>query len=246
VLRQLIKPYYKISLAHPNSKVIFQNSDDQHYMIEQGICHADATVLIRGSGVDIHQFRPAKKPAKTLKIIMAGRLLWHKGVGDFVEAARILRDKSNLTFVVVGEVDHGNPTTVSEQQLQHWKAEGLIEWWRWRDDMPAVLAKAQIVCLPSFYGEGVPKILIEAAACGKAIITTDIPGCREIVQHDVNGLLVSPQQPVELASAILQLSKDSDARQRYGQNGRELVEREFSLERVVNETMTVYQGLLRR
>jgi glycosyltransferase involved in cell wall biosynthesis len=143
----------------------------------------------------------------------------------------------------VGDIDPGNPDTVSQNQLEIWKRQGTVEFWGWHDDMAAVFRDAHVISLPS-YREGVPKVLIEAAACGRPIVTTDTPGCREIVRHEVNGLLVPPRDAKALANALLRLIENPELRRRMGQAGREIAVAEFSLEKVVSETLAVYRKLL--
>jgi glycosyltransferase involved in cell wall biosynthesis len=233
---------YRLALRHPNSCTIFQNPDDQRFFIEQGLIDPAKAILIRGSGVDMTRFTPQPEPDGTPVVLFAGRLLWQKGIGEFVAAARRLRDQAR--FVVAGYGESGNPASVPPEQLERWQAEGVIEWWGQRDDMPAVFAQAHIVCLPSSYGEGVPKVLIEAAACGRAIVTTDTPGCREIVQDGVNGLLVPVKNQDALTAALADLIHNPAVRQQMGAAGRRWAEAEFSLAQVNARTLEIYQTLL--
>jgi glycosyltransferase involved in cell wall biosynthesis len=168
--------------------------------------------------------------------------MWQKGAGEFAEAAHRLHHKAR--FVVVGYAEATAPDTVSQNQLEAWANEGILEWWGKHDAMPQVFAQAHIVCLPSTYGEGVPKVLIEAAACARAIVTTDTPGCRDITRHGVNGLLVAPHDTDALVSALEQLIDDSQLRQQMGAQGRKIAEQEFSLDYVVRETLALYEQLL--
>ena len=165
-----------------------------------------------------------------------------KGLGEFVEVARRLRGLAR--FQVAGYEEPTSPLNVSAAQLQSWEAEGLIEWLGARRDMPAVYAQSNIVCLPSTYGEGVPKVLIEAAACARACVTTDTPGCREIVQRGVNGLLVPPNDIDALAQAIKRLIDNPAERQKMGAAGRQIVLDGFTLRQVVAETLALYRALL--
>ena len=177
-------------------------------------------------------------------VLLASRMLRDKGVDEFVDAARSLRDAGvRARFVLVGETDRGNPTAISAEQLRQWADSGVVEWWGHQDNMKDVLAQAHIVCLPSLR-EGVPKVLIEAAACGRAIVTTDAPGCREIVRNGENGLLVPVRDSRALAQALRLLIENAPLRATMGSKGRDLVVREFSVERVVRETLGVYRDLL--
>lgn len=176
--------------------------------------------------------------------MLASRMLWDKGVGEFVEAAQRLRfTHPQVRFVLVGAPDPGNPASVPEGRLRSWAAEGTVEWWGHREDMAAVLAQASVVVLPS-YGEGLPKVLLEAAACGRPLVGSDAPGCREIVRDRLNGLLVPPRRVEELEHAIARLIDTPEWRRRLGAAGRELVVREFAEEIVVQKTFEVYRELL--
>jgi len=170
-------------------------------------------------------------------------MIWDKGVGEFVKAAKIIKDiDTKCRFLLVGIPDTENPTSIPEKTLRAWHSSGVIEWLEHRDDMPKILSDANIVVLPTIYGEGVPKILIEAAACGRAIVTTNIPGCREVVRHNENGILVPPGSLKKLLEAIMRLIEDKSLREKMGANGRKIVEKEFSEEIVARETMALYES----
>jgi glycosyltransferase involved in cell wall biosynthesis len=172
-------------------------------------------------------------------------MLWDKGVGELVEAARILKQRKVLVRVVLAGVpDLANPACITETQLRSWHEQGVVEWIGYQDDMPALLAQSHIVCLPSSYREGIPRILIEAASCALPIVTTHTPGCREIVRDGWNGLLVPIKNPMALANALQLLLTHPYLRQIMGQRGRERVLKGFSKERVIKETLTVYNMLL--
>lgn len=245
VLRAVIRAGYRLALRRPGTRVIFQNPDDRREFLDQKLIDPKAAVLIKGSGVDTVQFDVQPEREGVPLIVLPSRMLWDKGVGEFVKAARSLRAQGiEARFALVGDSDPGNPTAIPETRLRAWQDKGEVEWWGHRGDMPAVLAQAHIVCLPS-YREGLPKSLIEAAACGRAIVACDVPGCREIARHNENALLVPPRDPVALAEALRKLIADPQLRQRMGQRGRSMVEAEFSLERVVAETLATYAALLR-
>jgi len=243
LLRLLITPLLKTALAHHNSRMIFQNPDDQARFIKLGLIDPARTVLIRGSGVDTDVFIPQPEFDDTPMVMFAGRLLWPKGLGEFVEAARRL--KGQARFVIVGYPEATSPASVPLDQLETWQRDGLIEWWGKRDDMPRVYAQAHIVCLPSTYGEGVPKVLIEAAACGRPIVTTDTPGCREIARAGQNALLVPPYDVKALTAALERLIHDGDLRRSMGARGRQIATAEFSLAMVNAATLGVYSDLLK-
>ncbi len=246
IAQPIVRLAFRMLLNRPTSRVILQNPDDVELMCNGGVLSRDRVVLIRGSGVDLNEFAMTSQPPGQPVVLLASRLLWDKGIGEFVAAARMIREHSpQCRFILVGEGDSENPSAISEKQLQEWQQEGAIEWWGRREDMPTVLSQANVVCLPSAYGEGVPKVLIEAAACGRAIVTTDTPGCREIVQDGNNGLLVPVRDVAALAAAIKRLIDDPALRLEMGRRGRELVENEFSIEKVVVETLALYASMIK-
>ena len=244
MLRAGVKVAYRLALDHANSRVIFQNPDDRDLFVKERLLSASRAVLIKGSGVDMAHFRPSPELEGAPLVVLAARMLWDKGIGEFIEAVHKLRSEDvDARFVLVGASDLGNPAAVPESQLRTWHSEGVVEWWGQRNDMSYVLAQAHIVCLPS-YREGLPKVLIEAAASGRPIVATDVPGCREITINDENGLLVRPRDVASLATALRRLIEDGDLRKRFGMRGREIAVAGFSIERVVDETLTVYRDLL--
>ena len=245
LLRFVTAPLFRAATASPGARMIFQNADDQRRFVDGGLIAERKSVLIRGSGVDERRFSPRPEPRAGLPIVLfAGRLLWQKGLGDFVRAARRFRGRAR--FRIVGYEEATSPLSVPRAQLREWADEGVIEWLGRRDDMPRVYAEANIVCLPSTYGEGVPKVLIEAAACGRACITTDSPGCRDIVRHDVNGLLIPPGHLEALVAALDRLISDGELRSRMGARGRQIALDGFTLRQVTDETIALYDALLRR
>jgi glycosyltransferase involved in cell wall biosynthesis len=243
LLRALVQPILG-RLLRPTA-VIVENADDRQIIEGMGVA-GDHIHTIRGAGVDMARFAPSPEPEGTLLVVLPARMLWDKGVGEFVEAARLLRARGvEARFALVGDVDEGNPASVSRQQLADWHDEGCIEWWGRREDMPQVLAQAHVVCLPS-YREGLPKALLEAASCARAIVTTDVPGCREVVRHGDNGLRVPVRDALALAQALASLLDDAVLRQSMGLRGRARVEAEFSEAHVVRRMLTVYRGMMRQ
>lgn len=249
LVRAVIVRAFRWTLNAGNSLLIVQNPDDRAVLIAERAVAPERVRLIRGSGVDIGLFVQSAEPAGSPVVMLASRLLWYKGVGEFVEAARIFKARRRnmnwqARFVIVGDSDNHNPAAIPREQLTQWQDSGAIEWWGRRDDMPKVLAQANLVCLPSTYGEGVPKVLLEAAACGRAIVATDAPGCREVVRHGVNGLLVPPRDAQALADAIESLLGDPTRRAAMGALGRRLVEEEFTDDLIARQTLDVYKEVL--
>jgi glycosyltransferase involved in cell wall biosynthesis len=240
-LRWLVNRFYRIALK--NTQVVFQNEDDRALFLEQGLVTESQVCLIPGSGVDTARFgmEPARA-ALPVVVVLPARMLWDKGVREFVEAAEILKAQGvPARFALVGDTDPNYPACVPEQQLNEWQSSGIVEWWGWQDDMVAVYRQADIVCLPS-YREGLPRTLVEAAACGRALVAADVPGCRSIVRQGENGLLVPARDGKALAEALCTLILDADLRQKMGRCGREIVVREYSLERVLGDTLFLYKS----
>ncbi len=246
ILGRIVQTGYHLLLDRPNSRLIVQNPDDLSTLVDRGIIDASRAVLIRGSGVDIARFTPVPEPDGTPLVVLPARLLRDKGVLEFVEAAGTLRAEGMAArFALVGEPDPKHPAAISDAALERWQRQGAVERWGWREDMVEVFQRCHLVCLPS-YREGLPKALIEAAACGRAIVTCDVAGCREVVRDGDNGLLVPPRDSASLAMALKRLLGDNALRLRMGQRSRERAVEEFSIERVVADTLGVYQGCLGR
>lgn len=235
VLRALLR----VALAR--GAVIVQNPEDAGAVRALGVA-TERIRLIAGAGVDTGRFHPEPEPDAVPVVMLASRLLWDKGVGEFVVAARRLRGRAR--FVLVGAPDAGNPASVPEDILRQWVAEGLVEWWGVSEDMPKTLAQATIVCLPS-YREGLPKVLLEAMACGRPVVTTDAPGCRDCVRDGDNGLLVPSKDAGALAEAIARLLDDPPLRRAMGERGRQRAVEKFGQEWVIEATLALYREVLR-
>lgn len=244
ILKPLVIAVFRKLLTRSRGRVIVQNHDDMELLLSNRIVNAETIRLIRSAGVSLGDYQTTKHAMSPPVVVLASRMLWDKGVGVFVEAAESLRSRGVLArFVLVGEPDTENPGSISREQLVKWGDSGAVEWWGYRDDIPAVLHQSQIVCLPTYYGEGIPKILIEAMASAKPIVTTDMPGCRELVIDSRNGILIPPRDPDALANALEPLIADQELCTVMGKIGRELAEKEFSSERVLTETLSVYAEL---
>jgi len=246
-LRKWVEMGCRRAFRHRNLRVIFQNPDDRAVFIRKGIIGGEQAAVIKGSGVDLSVFHPSKEPDGVPVVILASRMLWDKGVAQYVEAARILKSEGvQARFALAGEPDPENPAAIPQAQLQVWDESGDVEWWGLQEgaNMPAVLAKSHIVCLPS-YREGIPRILIEAAAAGRPIVTTDAPGCRELVRPGENGIVVPSRDASSLASALRFLIEHPETRIAMGKNNRQIAVQEFSQELVIAQFMAVYRDLLR-
>jgi hypothetical protein len=241
MLRWIIMPALRFALGGKNARLIVQNGDDWDRIVTDGLASAGSISLIRGAGVDPNAYRQVMVASEMPLVIL--RLLWEKGVGEFVEAARLLREQGiKARFALVGKL--ASPASVSQSDIDAWVGEGVVEYWGWQDDMPGIFSQAQIVCLPTYYGEGLPKSLLEAAASGCAIVTTDIPSCREIVRHGVTGWLVPTRDVRALANALQQAIEQPDMRERYGASARASIATDFSMNRIACETIAVYDRLM--
>lgn len=245
VRRQAVGLAYRAALSTPNSRVIFQNDDDEAELRALGALAGAHIVKIRGSGVDLTRFRPQSEPdGGPVTVVLPARLLRDKGVVEFVEAGRLLKKEGvAVRMVLVGGVDPGNPAGITRAELDAWVGAGEVEWWGHRTDMPEVFAQANVVCLPS-YREGMPKALLEAAACGKAIVTTDVPGCRDAVAGGHIGVLAPARDSAGLAWALKVLVKDPERRRILGSLAAAHARDNFSEDKVLQQHLEVYRALV--
>ncbi len=247
MVRPFVMTMLRCAFARKNIRVIFQNDDDRAQFLHARIVPPEKTVLIRGSGVDLtaFSFHPVPEDARPV-VLFGGRLLADKGVYDLAEAARILKARGvPCRVVLAGDVYPKNPHSLAPETVQGWVREGIVEWSGAVTDMGATLCACTLAVLPS-YREGVPKFLLEAAATGRAIVTTDVPGCRDVVRHGENGLLVPARDAAALADAIETLLSDAPRRAAMGAAGRRRMEDSFGVESVVSATMAVYDDLLQQ
>lgn len=242
-LRRVVMPLYRLAFGHANLAVIFENASDRQQFIELGLISEEKTSVVQGVGVDVERFRPAPEPEGVPIVLFPARMLMDKGLGTLIDAARLLKRERPVRIVLVGEPDPGNPATVDSDTLRDWQEAGLVEWWGFQRDMETVYTQAAVVTLPSL-GEGLPTVLIEAAACGRAIVATDVPGCREVVSDGVNGLLVPPNDPSALAQALGCLLEDETLRARMGAAGRERVLAQFADHLIIRQIVEIYLKLL--
>ena len=244
--RAFVNAMYRITLSHSNMQVIFQNGEDMRGFIDHAIVDREQSHLIRGSGVDIADYPDAPTPALPVRFVLVARMLRHKGVVEYVRAATALKfQHPDWQFLLVGDVDPGNPSSLSPEELKKWNAEGNISWLGHRKDVPDLLRQCHVVCLPS-YREGLPKTLLEAAAAGKAIVASDAAGCREVVRDEVTGLIVPARDWEKLRDAMDRVGLDAKLRDRLGRAARDKAEAVFSVEDVVQSTFLVYQKLDRQ
>ena len=231
-------------IGRSGSTVLFQNEADRDELVRAGLVRSSHTRIIAGSGIDVTAFSVKPTPQGIPLVVLPSRMLWDKGIGEFVQAARDLKKKgADARFVLVGRCDEDNPAAIGREQLARWVGEGTVEWWGHRDDMAAVYEGATLVVLPS-YREGLPKVLLEAAACGKAIVATDVPGCRDVVKDGINGVLVPPRDSSTLARGIANLLSDRQTREAMGVRSREIAVAEWAGPRISEQVLGLYHELL--
>lgn len=243
LLRQAALVGYRLAMDRPGLHPIFQNRDNLA-LFEQAGAVREAPTLIRGSGTDLVRFDPTPANNTVPRLVLPARMLYAKGVAEFVEAARMLRAQGvQAEFVLVGDPDPANPASIPEAQLRAWDAEGVVRWEGYRADIEEVLRQSDIVVLPS-HNEGFPKTLVDAAAAGRAVVTNDVTGCRDAIVPGETGLLVTPFDVADLARGMRELIEDSDKRQAFGAAGRKLAEQHYAIEAIVAQHLALYRKAL--
>ena len=243
IRKTLLLWVYRAILHSKKVWILFQNPDDQALFAQYKIIYQEHVFKIKGSGVDLQQFACSSIPKGRIKIILVARMLWDKGVGEFVDSATALKQQGlDADFILVGSVDLGNPESISAEQLEEWNRLGAVKWLGERVDISQLLAESHIAVLPS-YREGLPKSLIEAAAVGRPIVTTDVPGCREVVKDGENGFLVPAKDAKKLAEGIQKLINNPKLLTSMGKKSRLMAEQEFSIHQIVEQTLKLYKTL---
>lgn len=242
ILRFFIKNLYRLALNDSNTKVIFQNKNDEELFLKNDIISSCQSVLIRGSGVDLDKFKFTPEPKGKPVVMFLARLLKDKGFDEFCLAASFLKNKNvDVDFVLVGDLDECNPNSVTRSELKRWVSSGIVQHWGYSSNVNDIISKSHIMVLPS-YREGLPKSLIEAAACGRAVVTTDVPGCRDAIEANRTGLLVEVKSVESLTLAIQELLDNSRKRQEFGFSGRKLAESYFDISQVVDKHIELYRA----
>lgn len=235
---------YFLALYTKRALIIFQNVGNRAVFEKAGIV-GDRAVMIRGSGADLGKFDPTPSGNEQPAVVLPARMLWTKGVGEFVEAAKLLRsERVAARFILAGDIDPGNPACVELEQLEQWNSGGVVEWIGYCEDIAGLLRSTDIVALPSYYPEGLPKTLVDAAAAGRVSVTTDTPGCRDAVVPGETGLLVRPRDSRDLAEKIALLVCDRRKREEMGRAARAFAEREFDIERIAGQHLACYEALV--
>jgi glycosyltransferase involved in cell wall biosynthesis len=241
-LSAFIRFLYRLVFRLSKSSIIFQNEDDMEYFRKHNILPDTKIHLIKGSGVDLEKFSfQATDQTQEMKVFFASRLLRDKGIVELIHAAKTLQQKGHkFQVIIAGDVDSGNPSSLSSEEFKKLVAGLPVKWVGQVNDVLPLLRESQIVCLPS-YREGTPMILLEAAACGKAMVTTDVPGCRNVVIDGKTGLLAKVRSADDLAIKLERLMKDADLRKSLGENARKYVEENFGRERILSEILKTYE-----
>lgn len=242
-LRSIVEQLYRIALNRADI-TFFQNREDLNLFLNRKLILIDKAKMLPGSGVDCHHFAPSEKQNQLQngikKFLMVSRLLRDKGIYEFVEAAKIVKGQyPECRFQLLGRRDTRNPNVVPESDINCWSTSGLVQWLGETTDVRSIVGKSDVIVLPS-YREGTPKALLEGAAMGKPLITTDAIGCREVVEHGLNGLLVPMKDPQALAHAMIEIIENPEKAIIMGKEGRKKVEREFDERIVIQKTLSHY------
>ena len=244
ILFFFLKPFLKFAFNHSNQKIIFHNSSDLNLLLNQNILYQSKAVILKGSGVKLDLFTDLNDPPGIITVCFAARLIREKGIYDFISAAQLLvKKKIKVRFWIAGSSDSNSPTALNSNEIKKIKKNKFIEFLGYQNDIPKLYSKSHIICLPS-YMEGFPKSLIEAAAAGRAVVTTNTPGCRDAIIPYKTGLLVPVNRPIDLAKAIEWLIKNPKDRIIMGRKGRALAEKEFKIENIIRRHLEIYRELL--
>ncbi len=244
VARGLASWIYRLAAQRSSAVVTVDNEDDAAYLRARGVT-GDGLEVTCGAGVDPAEFAVGPEPAAPpVRVVLPARMVWSKGVGVFVEAARRLRaDRTPVEMQLVGGIDDSGPDAIPREQLERWDASGAVRWRGFCRDMPEVVRGANVVCLPTLYREGLPRALTEGALAGRSLVASDVPGCRDVVQHERTGLRVPPGDARALADAVARLVDDR-LRSHLGQQARALALTRFTSAHVIDRTLGIYERLL--
>jgi glycosyltransferase involved in cell wall biosynthesis len=236
---------YKSFFKGASKRVILQNEDEYNFLLKNNISNRENLRLIPGAGVNTNIFKPSNEINENRNIVFAARMIKDKGAEELVEAViKLNEEKFNISLILLGGIDKEYPSHIEEERLIKWSKNKFIKWLGHTNDILSYYQKAFIVCMPSYYSEGVPKSLIEAASVGKPIITTDMPGCRSIVKNNYNGILVRPKNIEDIVRAVKFFINNPDKVNQYGKNGRELVKQKFDEKIIVESTIKIYEELV--
>ena len=235
--------FYRIIFLFPNLKVILQNRSDLNYLIDKAKLKKNKTEIIRGSGVDLKSLKFSKIPKKEPIIVMASRIIADKGIFEYIKSIQYLK-KNNFKgkFYLVGDIDYKNPSAIKKSTINYWHKKKIITYVKHQKKISPFLKKSTIIVLPS-YREGFPKILMEAAACGRPVITTNVPGCKDAIIKNVTGILVPPKNHILLAKAIKNLCDNRKRLETIGKAARKHALKNFDINNVVSQHLYIYKSL---
>lgn len=241
ILRPIVFSLLKLLCGRNNNRTIVQNKADYFFVTEKLGIKKQNVSLIESAGVDIKKFSINNFNNYKPKVVLASRMIWDKGIKEFVNAAIVLNKKGiKAKFLLVGKPDKGNPRSIPEEILAQWNKFDFIDWVGYQSNMVNIFKMASIVTLPTFYGEGMPKVLIEAMSCSRPIVTTNVPGCRDLIVDQFNGILVKPKDHLDLANAIEKLICDQDLCKKMGLRGKEIAHKKYNQEKITKETLDLY------
>ncbi len=243
IIRFLLYPIYALAFNHFNQTVILQNQEDTNVLTEWGVLNRNKVQILKGSGIELDNFKNFKDAPGIPIVCFASRLLIDKGVNEFIAAAKILKErKIEARFFLAGDLDTQNPSGLNANDIKKIREEGSVEILGFQKDISSLYSKSHIVCLPS-YREGFPKALMEAAGASRAVVTTDVPGCRDVIIPNKTGLMVPVKNSEALANAIQDLINNPKKRKKMGEEGRELAKKEFDIKNIVQAHLEIYKNL---
>tara|TARA_Y100000389_G_C17455560_1_gene517914 strand:- start:849 stop:1976 length:1128 start_codon:yes stop_codon:yes gene_type:complete len=243
IRKSIFNFFYRIVFLYPNLRVILQNNDDLNYLVKKSKLKKKDVEIIRGSGVNLNLFKFSKISKGTLNILMASRIIRDKGIFEYIEAIKYLKKKKfNAKFLLIGDIDTENPSAISNSLIKDWERKKLIKYLSHQNNIKKYIKKSSMVILPS-YREGFPKILMEAAACGRAVITTNVPGCRDAIINKVTGIKVPVKNSHAIANAILKISKKRSILKKMGKSARIHAEKNFDINNVVSKHIYIYKKI---
>ena len=240
-----ISIFLKFIFYKKNCKVIVQNSNDYKNLVDKKIISKDKLYTIKGSGINLDKYFFSIEPKNSIPyVIMASRLIWEKGIDDFVEAAKICKKKNiNVKFVIVGDTQPSNPRSIPVEELEKWQEDKIIEWWGRREDMVNVISKSTIFCVPSKYGEGVPKVLMEAISIGRAVVVSNCPGCIELIDDSINGYVYPMGNSEALSQKIIELLNEPGLRKKFIKSAYNKISKDYISKDVIAKTVELYEEI---
>ena len=246
VLKFILFFLFKFAFSHNNQKIIFHKLEDVSLLKKWGVLEAEKVSLIKGSGTNLRDFKNLEEPTGTPVVCFAARLLRDKGINEYFLAAKLLKERGvKAKFLIVGDLDLNNPSGLDVKDLNLLKSQKIVKFLGYVDDIPKLYSRSNIICLPS-YREGLPKSLVEAAAASRAVVTTNVAGCRDAIIPNKTGILVPVRDYKKLANALQWLIQNPEKRISMGKEGRKFAEKEFPIEKIIQKHIDIYQELIEK